>query len=171
MPAGATIALLAFYGNWYLTSHPFFSPAGYCGRFRSRSSSTLVRPGRCGFCRPASALVIAAVAARLVVEGNATSFATITRLDPIAIGIVGCLPRCTSGMEAASLPGSHLIWPVCFSSTGARKQRGRFFPKRLYKLRGAHRTNDRQAQAVSDVSPCVAKRPTPATRQSSSHAG
>jgi hypothetical protein len=46
------------------------------------------------------------------------------------------------------------------------KQRGRFFPKRLYKLRA------RVEQAIgklkhSNVSPCAARRPTSATQPSS----
>jgi peptidoglycan/LPS O-acetylase OafA/YrhL len=97
MPAGATIALLAFYGNWYLTSHPFFSPAGILWSVSVEEQFYACAPWAMRFLSPralvisAIGLIGAAVAARLVVVGNATWFATITRLDPIAIGIVVAL--------------------------------------------------------------------------------
>jgi peptidoglycan/LPS O-acetylase OafA/YrhL len=101
MPAAAAVALTFFYGNWYLTTHPFFSPAGILWSVSIEEQFYLCAPwimraftGRRLLWVIAALIPLAAVARLLLLasgRGDAIWYSTIARLDPIAIGILAAL--------------------------------------------------------------------------------
>lgn len=102
-PQGAVIPMLLFYGNWYLMTHNFFSPAGVLWSVSIEEQFYVLCPfvvrsfSRHGLLLVAVFLIIVANITRvsLLLTGTKNPailwYCTVTRLDPIAIGIAVCL--------------------------------------------------------------------------------
>lgn len=102
-PPDAIIPMLLFYGNWYLMTNPFFSPAGILWSISLKEQFYACAPwavrhlSRRRLVIAALVLLVIATASRLVIfsipsiANKAASFCSFTRLDPIAVGILVCL--------------------------------------------------------------------------------
>jgi peptidoglycan/LPS O-acetylase OafA/YrhL len=102
-PNGAIAPMLLFYGNFWLMFNNFFSPAGILWSVSVEEQFYLFSPlatrftTRRGLITLASILIVIAMVARFVLVKSAIVtpyalwFCTLTRLDPIATGILVCL--------------------------------------------------------------------------------
>lgn len=102
-PDGAIIPMFLFYGNLWLMTHSFFSPAGILWSVSIEEQFYLLCPlavrflSRRGLMVLSGLLILTAIVARFVLLNSATVkpvalwFCTLTRLDPIATGILVCL--------------------------------------------------------------------------------
>jgi peptidoglycan/LPS O-acetylase OafA/YrhL len=93
-PAAAVAPFFFMYGNWYLMAHPFFSPAGILWSVSIEEQFYLLWPwaarnlSRRGMISVAISLLILAWIARAFTLNGASWYNTLTRLDPIAVGIL-----------------------------------------------------------------------------------
>jgi peptidoglycan/LPS O-acetylase OafA/YrhL len=102
-PTGAVLPMFMFYGNWWLMTHPFFSPAGILWSVSIEEQFYLLCPlavrllSKRGLVALCAALIGAAWVARLAILGyteikpSALWYCTFTRLDPIALGMLMAL--------------------------------------------------------------------------------
>lgn len=102
-PPDAIIPMLLFYGNWYLMTNPFFSPAGILWsisleeQFYAGAPWAVRHLTRRRLVIAALVLLVVASVARVVIfsmptiSNKAAWFCSFTRLDPIAVGILLCL--------------------------------------------------------------------------------
>jgi peptidoglycan/LPS O-acetylase OafA/YrhL len=102
-PDGAIIPMFLFYGNLWLMTHSFFSPAGILWSVSIEEQFYLLCPlavrllSRYSLIALSGLLILTAIVARFVLLKSATIkpdalwFCTLTRLDPIASGILVCL--------------------------------------------------------------------------------
>lgn len=102
-PPDAILPMLLFYGNWYLMTNPFFSPAGILWSISLEEQFYAGAPWAVRYLTrrrlviAAIVLLVVASLARLVIfsvptiANKAAWFCSFTRLDPIAVGIIVCL--------------------------------------------------------------------------------
>jgi peptidoglycan/LPS O-acetylase OafA/YrhL len=96
MPVGATLSLLFFYTNWYLSSAPFFSPAGILWSVSVEEQFYAVAPWLMRWLNaPRLAVLMIAVICLAAVVRMAWPgggwYGTFSRLDPIAAGVLVAL--------------------------------------------------------------------------------
>jgi len=100
-PDGAIVPMLLFYGNFWIMLHGSFSPGGILWSVSVEEQFYLMSPlatrflSRNGLIVLCGLLILAAIVARVAlsafVDPGDLWFCTLTRLDPIAIGILVCL--------------------------------------------------------------------------------
>jgi peptidoglycan/LPS O-acetylase OafA/YrhL len=101
-PGTAIVPMILFYGNWYLMARDFFSPAGILWSVSIEEQFCLCIPlvmrrsSRAGLTALSLVLIGLAIISRYVLLAAGTPpqalwFCTLTRLDPIATGMLVCL--------------------------------------------------------------------------------
>jgi peptidoglycan/LPS O-acetylase OafA/YrhL len=102
-PESAIVPMMLFYGNFWITLHGSFSPGGILWSVSVEEQFYLLSPlamrflSHRGLMVFSIILIMVAICARFLLAGSAMVkpgalwYCTLTRLDPIAIGILVCL--------------------------------------------------------------------------------